>query len=585
MNSKRWSEVENIFHAGKTCKRADRALFLDRACGEDRSLRAEVESLLSAADDSEGFLEVPVSTRAMTIMGKTQKEEMIGKILSSYQVIARLGEGGMGEVYLCEDIRLGRKVALKLLPSRFAADEVAINRFRQEARTASSLNHPNIITIHEIGEADGRYFIATEFVEGQTLRQLIESGDLNPAEILRIITDVARALEAAHSAGIIHRDIKPENIMVRDDGLVKVLDFGLARQPLTSPSNQLSVTSIPGLILGTISYMSPEQIRGLAVDERSDLWSLGVVLFEMVTGERLFLGETPADVLASIIGNPSILNADRGITFSVWSVVLRRAVCSERDERYQTAREMLSDLNVICLDNESSPGSIGRFLENSATTRRHVSRLSGLQNLTSSHFAWGQSSWRIRLSVGGLLVTLITLISGLGIHYGLAGRFQGLAIDNLTPSTNKPYAVGHLNTYSTAFIDRSTHSFTGIPSFLLNQLYIITANDDRCAEREPSYSLAFDVTEPVTLYLAHDDRYEKKPAWMDPFERTQNTLTLFLLGHEETYGYHLYKRDYPAGRIVLGSNIDGSCGEQGSFAMYSVIVMPRTHSVSDKTSR
>ena len=583
MKSKRWSQIETVFHATKANKRGDRKDFLDRACGKDLWLRAEVESLLSAADDSESFLEVPVSTRAMTVIGKTEKKEIIGQILSSYTVIARLGEGGMGEVYLCEDVRLGRKVALKLLPARFAADELSVQRFQQEARTTSSLNHPNIITIHEIGEAEGRYFIATEFVEGQTLRQLIDSGTLNPGEILRITGDIARALDAAHNAGIVHRDIKPENIMVRDDGLVKVLDFGLARQPLNSESDKPSVTSIPGLILGTVSYMSPEQIRGIAVDERTDIWSLGVVLFEMITGERLFNGETPADILASIISNP--LTPDLGISDRVWNVVLRRALCSNRQERYQTVRELLDDLSAIQLDNDGFSHSFGRFHASPAATTRHVTRFSRtLQHLTSSHFA-GPSGWRLRLSIGGFSAALLTLTLGLTIHYKLFWGPQGLQIDNLSPSTAKPYAVGRLRARSTAFIDRSTHSFTGIPAFLLNQQYIITANDDRCSERAPSYSLSFDVTEPVTVYIAHDDRYEKKPAWMESFKATPDTFTLFLLGHEETYGYHLFKRDYPAGRIVLGSNSDGSCGAEGSFAMYSAIVVPKATTIPIESAR
>jgi serine/threonine protein kinase len=227
-----------------------------------------------------------------------------------YEVDLPIGSGGMGEVYLAHDTRLGRRVALKVLPHRFTADEHRVKRFQQEARAASALNHPNIITIFEIGQTEETHFIATEFIEGQTVARRVASGEMQMSEILDIAIQAASAISAAHAAGIVHRDIKSENIMVRPDGYVKVLDFGLAKLTEVFPLGQavdnegatvpLTATS-PGVIMGTVSYMSPEQARGYPVDARSDIFSLGVVLYEMVTGTLPFTGDSGSDVLAAIL--------------------------------------------------------------------------------------------------------------------------------------------------------------------------------------------------------------------------------------------------------------------------------------------
>ncbi|MGI8543043.1 MAG: serine/threonine protein kinase [Aridibacter sp.] len=226
----------------------------------------------------------------------------IGTHLNHYKIVSQIGAGGMGEVYLAEDSRLNRKVALKILPESIASDKDRLRRFEQEANTASSLNHPNILTIYEFGAENGLHFIASEFVEGETLRERLCGEGVNVNEALDIAYQTAFALSAAHSAGIVHRDIKPENIMIRRDHLVKILDFGLAKLVEKKPETldmeaetRVQVNTKAGTILGTVSYMSPEQARGKAIDERTDIWSLGICLYEMLTGENPFARETISD--------------------------------------------------------------------------------------------------------------------------------------------------------------------------------------------------------------------------------------------------------------------------------------------------
>ena len=281
----------------------------------------------------------------------------VGTRFGYYEVVAPIGSGGMGEVYLAHDTRLGRRVALKVLPPRFTADERRVGRFQQEARAASALNHPNIITIYEIGQTEETHFIAAEYVEGQTVAKLVASGQMQMSEVLDIAIQAASAISAAHAAGIVHRDIKSENIMVRPDGYVKVLDFGLAKLTEVFPAGQnvdfegatipLVATS-PGIIMGTVSYMSPEQARGFTVDARSDIFSLGVVLYEMVTGKLPFTGDSGSDVLAAILKQetPSLSRYTRDIPPELeW--IVSRALEKAREARFQKADEMLSAMKRL----------------------------------------------------------------------------------------------------------------------------------------------------------------------------------------------------------------------------------------------
>ncbi|MBO0723568.1 MAG: protein kinase, partial [Blastocatellia bacterium] len=278
-----------------------------------------------------------------------------GTNFDRYEIISLLGSGGMGEVYLARDKRLERKVALKLLRSDFTNDPYRLNRFEQEAKAASALNHPNIITIHEISEFDSNSFITTEFIDGRTLRQIILLGKLPIFSVLEIAIQVASALSAAHEAGIIHRDIKPENIMMRHDGIVKVLDFGLAKLTENhglTPDQQAAEFSRqdtdPGTVLGTATYMSPEQARGLKVDARTDIFSLGVVVYEMITGAPPFRGKTAADVMTEVLSrDPAPLAQSLPTAPVELQRIVGKALRKDREERYQTVKDMLLDLKSL----------------------------------------------------------------------------------------------------------------------------------------------------------------------------------------------------------------------------------------------
>ncbi|MEO8650488.1 MAG: protein kinase [Acidobacteriota bacterium] len=277
-----------------------------------------------------------------------------------YAITSKIGEGGMGEVYSAHDVELDRTVAIKLLPGEFTEDEELRVRFRQEARVVSALNHPNIITIFEIGENEHGSFLATEFVEGRTLREIIQNESITLTRILRIVEQTAQALVAAHEAKIVHRDIKPENIMVRRDSIVKVLDFGLAKPAAGTddPDDLKKNKTVPGTVMGSARYMSPEQARGLTVDERTDIWSLGVVMYEMLTGSAPFNGETTADTIASVVyqepepiahflpGAPPELHR-----------ILRKALQKDREERYQSVKDLALDVKELLFEIEHENNS------------------------------------------------------------------------------------------------------------------------------------------------------------------------------------------------------------------------------------
>jgi serine/threonine-protein kinase len=302
-----------------------------------------------------------------------------------YEIRSLLGVGGMGEVYLAYDSKLRRQVAIKLLPAGLTQNKVRLARFEREAYAASSLNHPNILTIYEIGEEGDINFIATEYIEGESLRQRMMRSAIDLKETLGFMSQVADALSVAHEAGIVHRDIKPENVMVRRDGYVKVLDFGLAKLAhetansaadvnAEAPTRVVAVNTEPGMVMGTASYMSPEQARGLEVDARSDIWSLGVVLYEMVAGKLPFEGPTTTDVLSMILHRepPSLLLYQSALPAELERIV-EKALAKERDARYQTAKDLSVDLKRLKQRLE-----VEAELERSITPEEEARRISGL---------------------------------------------------------------------------------------------------------------------------------------------------------------------------------------------------------------
>ncbi len=362
MSPERWQQINQLFYDALARPLAERAAFLARACGGDEELRREVLTLLAAEAKPNALVEEPLGVIAADLWSDLPDTaslpvSVIGAQLGTYQILHELGRGGMGEVYLAQDQKLGRRVALKLLPTRFTHDPERLHRFRQEARAASALNHPNIVTIFDIGQEQGRHFMATEFVEGETLRAALKRERFAPAQSLDIAIQIASALDAAHDVGIIHRDIKPENIMLRPDGYVKVLDFGLAK--LTEPGSEsedetggsdlpVSFETRSGMVLGTVSYMSPEQARGQKVDARTDIFSLGVVFYELLTGVRPFDGTTYNHTLVAILDHePPPLAQHLSAAPAALPQIVNRMLAKERDARYPSTTELLAELKRL----------------------------------------------------------------------------------------------------------------------------------------------------------------------------------------------------------------------------------------------
>src|SRR3989440_5651013 len=308
MTPARLRTIEEIYRTALDQEPDQIRAFLDNACEGDELLRRKVEALLASRERAASFIETSAVGLATRIIENGQADLLVGRTIGHYKISKRIGTGGMGDVYLATDMTAGRKAALKLLPMRFTADAERLKRFQQEAHAVVGLNHPNILTVYEIGEDHSTHYIASELIEGETLRQRSARGAMQLSEVVDVAIQVTSALAAAHQAGIVHRDIKPENIMLRPDGYVKVLDFGIAKLaehelPTTMAEEEalLLVETNLGSILGTVRYMSPEQARGGHVDKATDIWSVGVVLYEMVTGHAPFTGDTPGEVMTSIL--------------------------------------------------------------------------------------------------------------------------------------------------------------------------------------------------------------------------------------------------------------------------------------------
>jgi eukaryotic-like serine/threonine-protein kinase len=352
MTPARFQTIEEIFLAALEQEPDKVSAFLDTACKGDAALRREVEALLASDQRAGGFIERSTVGLATKIMQNRQADSLVGQTIGHYKISESIGTGGMGEVYLATDVVAGRKAALKLLPICFTGDAERLKRFEQEAHTVVGLNHPNILTVYEIGEDHSVHYIASELIEGETLRERLTRGAMQLSEAVDVAIQVVSALAAAHQAGIVHRDIKPENIMLRPDGYVKVLDFGIAKLaeqevPVTIPRDEalLLVETNLGAILGTVRYMSPEQTSGGHVDKSTDIWSLGVVLYEMVTGRTPFTGDTPQDVMSSILEkeHPPLTHYIARAPAELQQIT-SKTLRKDRGQRYRSAAELLQAL-------------------------------------------------------------------------------------------------------------------------------------------------------------------------------------------------------------------------------------------------
>ena len=407
-SSDRWKQIEDLFYVSLELPSESRSAFLDECCGTDTELRREVESLLDSDGKPMDVLQQSVANAAYDLFARHSATPIApGKRLAHYEITSFLGSGGMGQVYLAVDTRLKRSVAIKILTSALTQDERALRRLEQEARAASALNHPNILTIYEFGVVDELHYIASEYVEGLTLRQKLVGGRLALETALDIGLQIASALETAHTSGVVHRDVKPENVVVRNDGLLKVLDFGIAK--LTEAHEEETVRPAPcavpisvsqaGMVIGSARYMSPEQACGETVDARSDIFGLGVVLYEMIAGRAPFDGQTVNDVIAEILKGspPSLATVAPGLPSELQRIV-DKAMCRDREARYQTIAEFSRDLWVLKKEIEfqaHANGSANRTLQGLGGLGIAAKTKSGIALVTlRSHLAHAVRSFR-----------------------------------------------------------------------------------------------------------------------------------------------------------------------------------------------
>jgi serine/threonine protein kinase/TolB-like protein/Tfp pilus assembly protein PilF len=433
MTPARFQTIEEIFRAALDQEPDQVNAFLETACEGDELLRRKVEALLASRQRVGSFIETSAAGIATRIIGNGKADLLVGQTIGHYKLSERIGIGGMGEVYLATDMTAGRKAALKLLPVRFTGDAERLKRFQQEARAVVGLNHPNILTVYEIGEDHSTHYIASELIEGETLHQRLMRGRIEVGEAVDVAIQVASALAAAHEADIVHRDIKPENIMLRPDGYVKVLDFGIAKLAESAfakpPSVAAATFGVPGAaadgagsmtlaetnlgsILGTVRYMSPEQACGAPVDKGTDIWSLGVVLYQMVTGHEPFIGDTPGEVMTSILEKePLPLTSYIRQPPAELQQIISKTLRKDRGQRYHSAHKLLEALKDLRRKLEFESFFMSGFFDE--VKRRKVYRVAaayiivaaGIIQLASAAFpAWELPNSAVRLVIVLLLI-------------------------------------------------------------------------------------------------------------------------------------------------------------------------------------
>ena len=446
MKAERWQQVERVYESALAKDASERASFLEDACAGDDALRQEVESLLAYQERSEDFIESPALDVAAKLIAMQKSTTAVsGQMINHYKIVAAIGAGGMGEVYLAEDTRLERRVALKFLPAHLTEDERYLRRFEQEARAVAALSHPNVCMIHEVIETgDGRHCIVMEYVDGMTLSDSLKEKPLTVREALDIAIQVSSALSAAHLAGIVHRDIKLENIMLRRDGYVKILDFGLAKltdKNWSGVDNEAATRMLntsPGVVMGTVYYMSPEQARGLPVDERTDIWSLGVVLYEMICGSHPFTGATPTDVIISIAERePEPLTKRVPEAPLQLEEIVQKALAKKREDRYQTADDLQRDLRSLSreLEFQSELGEVKR------STGRFPALETNRDQIRVDHLKWTSSRILILAAiVAGLIITTLIAVRSYrnGSTQALSSKITSVAVLPMTNVSGDP---------------------------------------------------------------------------------------------------------------------------------------------------
>jgi eukaryotic-like serine/threonine-protein kinase len=546
MKPERWRQIDQLLEAALERQPEERAAFLAAAYEGDESLRLEVESLLRSDEAAETFIEEPATALVAEVIAERQIQVMAGQRISHYQILSRLGSGGMGEVYLAEDLKLARKVAIKFLSPALMEDEQARKRLLREARAAAALDHPNICTIHEVGDEAGRSFIIMQYIEGETLSERIKRERLNLSEALDIAIQVAEALQEAHLQRIIHRDIKPQNIMLTARGQVKVLDFGLAKvvrdRVVTSEDvDTSSLMSTPGTIIGTVQYMSPEQARCETLDVRSDIFSFGTTLYEMLSGRRPFEAKSTAEIISAILTwEPAPL--ERAGAPEELERIVRRCLEKDLERRYQTAQEVIIDFGNARreMESEQAGASSTAKMVKKVSASAGPLRKSTLQVSTQTEPSEPTPRGTL-LAVAALLAVL--LAAALGLNLGrLRERLSGgtaasaetirlavLPFENLTGDPEQEYfsdglteemiaQLGRLNPQRLAVIARTSSMAYKKSGKTIDQIgselradYILEGSARREAGR---------IHISARLIRAHD----QTQVWVDSYERERQDI-------------------------------------------------------------
>jgi serine/threonine protein kinase len=428
----RWSRITELLSAALERDPPERGTYLDGECGDDAGLRAEVESLLASHQQAGIFLEIPAALASGLVPAPEGDEALAGETLGPYRMERQLGRGGMGVVYLAEDTRLGRKVAVKILPKAFSADNARKDRLRLEARAAAALSHPAIATVFSIEELDGRLCLVSEYVRGDTLRAELEHGPFSLDLLIDTGIQVARGLAAAHAAGVIHRDLKPDNIIRSIQGEVKILDFGIAHLDAPGAGSSPRLTAV-GQAIGTPGYMSPEQLDGAEIDPRSDVFGLGVLLYELATGAHPFTGPTPAATIANVYAaNPRQLNGLDGRLPPPLDAIVRKCVRRNRGERYSSALDVARDLQDLRDGRLSAPAQAGEAASklSSPLWWWQIHQLSVI--LVESGLVWGvwhayrvdPQDWTLALFLA--YITTVAVNGTLRVHLLFTSAFNAL---------------------------------------------------------------------------------------------------------------------------------------------------------------